>query len=139
MQPFIQILLVLAFGLPLARGLQLTPLRAPSVRSRSTSPRLAEDSTTETSKGLEVGPLGELPILTLDERGDGWDDVVRAKAAPRSRRSCAPGTSFVHPIFLWLVSNPLSLSLSFSVSRVSLSMGCSGRRSSGRRRRARSR
>jgi len=75
MQPLTQILLVLAFGLPLARGLQLTPLRAPSVRSRSTSPRLAEDSITETSKGLEVGPLGELPILTLEERGDGWDDV----------------------------------------------------------------
>jgi hypothetical protein len=77
---FCQILFL--FGLPLARGLQLTPLSAPAVRTRSTAPRLAEEPSTGTPKGLEVGPLGELPILTLEERGDGWDDVVRAMPPP---------------------------------------------------------
>lgn len=56
-------------------GLQLASPFAPASRVRSTVPVLSESDKKE-PKGLEVGPLGELPILTLEERGDGWDDVV---------------------------------------------------------------
>lgn len=47
---------------------------------RATLPRMCAAADDEASRGaklVELGALGEVPILTLQERGDGWDDVVR--------------------------------------------------------------
>jgi len=54
---------------------------------RATLPRLCAAADDEASRGARLGALGDVPILTLQERGDGWDDVRESiKTAGKERQ-----------------------------------------------------